>query len=148
MNGSNQLLSIMDVLQNNFESMTRHFKVVGSGRTIKMLESIPAAILKVPFKIPQTFLIVILDLRSKDYMLSHLVDILKQQGFTVSPKGSNTILIGDLICVDFVTPYMLRRYVGMYPDPIRFIDHSVEEMVISEGLDQIKKKLKLLKTGE
>ena len=153
MNGQDQLLTIVDVLQNTFDSITRDPKVRGSGRTHKMLEDVAEYILSEDVrKDPQHIrgfrvFVMMARMAQRDYFMQILFNILETKKCVVTPEYGQ-MTIDDNIHVDFITADMLGSYAGYHPTPKKFIDHDTEEEIIDNGLIAIKNKLKLLRSGE
>ncbi len=147
MNGSDQLLSIMDVLKNNFEYMQQNGRT--TGRTTKMIDRLVAYVIINKFPI-QRILVFGSSTPQCKYLYGAIINAFFKRGIkTVTSIHSQPMSIavrGTHIEVDIFDNF--HRYARIDPNPLRYVDHHVGETVIAEGLEKIKNKLKLLKTGE
>lgn len=120
-------------------------KAKQSGRTIRMLEVVVKRILLLAPDKPATCLIVIPTMSMADYFKPLLYQKLEKEGsISIVSNQGNTIVVNGHIRIMFVTPVKSQGVCSSYLI-LRFVDHSVEEQMIAEGLNRIATDIEFLK---
>ena len=145
---------IMEYLNDTFRGLTQDLSLKGSGRTTKMLEDVMTTIKAKKPTQRMTIIIVLPVLLHEKTVIPMFVDLLRNAGFDPHRSLSLCIALEDTVKIYITSVEQLKsntqngKYAGCYPDPIRFLDHTTEEMIIAQGLQRIEQKLQILKNGK